>query len=279
MPRRRFLSAVNLFSAAVFAFLYAPIVIVFVNSVNADRLLLGWDGFTIDWYKTALASERVRDDFYASVQIALFSTAISLAIAVAAALWARRASARARRLFDATTYMRIILPEVVMALALFVVLRRFDVSLGVWTIVIGHVVFNSAYATVVIQARLATMTSVLEEAAADLGATPWRVFRRVTVPLLMPAIVVAALLTLTFSFDDVVTSLFLGGANTETLPVLLLGKIRLHVTPEVNAIGAGVMLITMVSFALAALVASIRFSSGVRTLTGERSLETNEVGS
>ena len=263
MPRR-LPSLTALFATLVFVFLYAPIVVVFVNSFNADPLLIGWGGFTLDWYQTAFDNERVRTDFVASVQIALLSAALSLAIAVTASLWARRASRRARRLFDATTYMRIVLPEVVLAIALFIFLRRLDLQLGLWSIVVGHVVFNSAYATVVIQARMATLTTTLEDAAADLGSPPRRVFQRVTLPLLMPAIIVAGLLTLTFSFDDVVTSLFLGGAETETLPVLLLGMIRLRVTPEVNAIGAGVMLITMVSFALAVAVATIRTSTGVR---------------
>jgi len=146
-------------------------------------------------------------------------------------------------------------------------MRRLDVTLGVTTVIIGHVVFNSAYATIILQARMATLTATLEEAAADLGASPWRVFRRVTLPLLVPAILVATLLTFTFSFDDVIVSQFLGGTNAETLPVLLLGKIRLSVTPEVNAIGAGVMLITLISFALAALVAAFR-PTGAGTLLG-----------
>ena len=95
--------------------------------------------------------------------------------------------------------MRIILPETVLAIGLFLLLRRYDVGLGVATIVIGHVVFNSAYATIVIQARMATLSETLEQAAADLGATPWRVFRRVTLPLIMPAVIVAGLLVFSFS--------------------------------------------------------------------------------
>jgi ABC-type spermidine/putrescine transport system permease subunit II len=257
-------SPAALFTAFVFVFLYLPIGVVMVNSVNADESLIGWGGFTLDWYDQALSDERVRDGFVTSVQVALLSSAISLVIAVAAGLWARRASVRARRMLDATTYMRIVLPEVVLALALFLVLTRYEIGLGIPTIVAGHVVFNSAYATLIIQARLATMGTTLEEAAADLGATPWRRFRRVTLPMLMPAVLVAALLTLSFSFDDVVTSLFLGGANAETLPVYLLGLIRVRVTPEVNAIATGVMTITLVTFALAALVVSVRGAAGVR---------------
>ncbi len=249
--RRSLPSFTAVFTGLVFVFLYLPIAIVVLNSLNADSALIGWGGFTTKWYSQAFSDSRVRNDFVTSAEVAVLATAISLVIAVSAGLWTRRASPRARRLLDASTYMRIVLPEVVTALALFLILRRYDVALGVLTIVAGHVVFNSAYATLVIQARLATMTGVFEEAAADLGAPPWRVFRRVTLPLLMPAVIVAALLTFSFSFDDVVTSLFLGGPNAETLPVLLLGLIRLHVTPEVNAIATGVTAITLVTSRLA----------------------------
>jgi len=234
------------FTGLVFVFLYLPIAIVVLNSFNADSALIGWGGFTGKWYSHAFSDQRVRGDFVTSVEVALLATGISLVIAVSAGLWGRRAGPRARRLLDASTYMRIVPPEVVTALALFLILRLYD-------------------ATLIIQARLATMTEVLEEAAADLGAPPRRVFRRVTLPLLMPAVIVAALLTLSFSFDDVVTSLFLGGTNAETLPVLLLGLIRLHVTPEVNAIATGVTTITLVTFALSAVVISLRGAAGVRT--------------
>ncbi len=176
-------------------------------------------------------------------------------------------------MLDATTYMRIILPETVLAIGLFLLLRRYDVGLGVATIVIGHVVFNSAYATIVIQARMATLSETLEQAAADLGATPWRVFRRVTLPLILPAVIVAGLLVFSFSFDDVVTSLFLGGPDAETLPVLLLGLIRLHVTPEVNAIGVLVMLTTTALLALAAILSSVRSAAGARLGPEERRIE------
>jgi ABC-type spermidine/putrescine transport system permease subunit II len=262
--------ALAAFTVLVFAFLYVPIGVVFLNAFNDDELLTRWGGFTSRWVRGAFENERVRDDFKTSLVIALFSTVLSLGLAVTAALWWRAASARLRAVLDAATYMRIILPEVVAALSLFVFFRRLDVELGAATIIAGHVVFNSAYATVIVQARLATLTSTLEEAAADLGARPSRVFFRVTLPLLMPAILVAALLTFTFSFDDVITSSFLAGSGAETLPMFLFGLVRFHVTPEVNAIGAGVMLITTVSFALAVLVVGARGDSlfGVRLRRG-----------
>jgi ABC-type spermidine/putrescine transport system permease subunit II len=261
--------ALGAFFCAVVVFLYAPIGVVVANSFNANELLTSWEGFTLDWYSQALESSRVRAAFRTSLVIAVIATVLSVAIAVAGGLWARGASARKGRVFDATTYMRIVLPEVVAALGLFVLFGRLEIALGAATIIIGHVVLNSAYATVIIQARLATLTPVLEEAASDLGARPWRVFRRVTVPLLAPAMVVAGLLVFTFSFDNVVLSDFLGGTESETLPVLLFGQARFRVSPELNAIGSGVMLVTLLGFLLALAVAGSARMAG-ETFVGRR---------
>jgi ABC-type spermidine/putrescine transport system permease subunit II len=261
-------SGLALVSLGVLALLYAPIALVAINSVNSDDSLLGWGGFTTRWYRQAVDDPDVRSGLLVSVEVALLATVLSLIVAVAAALWARGSGRRGRQFLDLTTYARIIMPETVAAIGLFLLLRRENVQLGVPTIVIGHVVFNSAYATIIIQARMATLDTTLEAAAADLGATPWRAFRRVTLPLILPAVIAAALLTFSFSFDDVVTSLFLGGPDAQTLPVLLLGMIRLHVTPEVNAIGVLVMLTTTALFGLAALMLSVRAAAGARFNAG-----------
>jgi ABC-type spermidine/putrescine transport system permease subunit II len=119
--------------------------------------------------------------------------------------------------------------------------------------VIGHTVWNSAYAAIIVQARMASLDPALEEAAADLGATPWRAFRRVTLSALMPAIIAAGLLAFTFSFDDVVTSVFLQGASNSPLPVVILGMIRFRITPEINAIGLLVMLFTVTIMSMAVI--------------------------
>lgn len=261
IPRPRLL-----FTIFVMVCLYTPIVLVVVYSVNKDVALLHWEGFTWKWYSQAFNDPDVRDAFWTSVQVALLSTALSLAIAITAGLWLRKASHRSRVWFDALTYSRIVLPEVVIAIGLFTLFDKLHIELGVTAIVLAHVVFNSAYATIIVQARFATMNESLEEAAADLGAGRWRVFRRVTLPLLMPAVIVAGLLVLTFSFDNVIASQFLGGTKAQTLPVLVLGKIRLHVTPEVNAIGAGLMVITLVTFSMAGLITMLRPTGAGRML-------------
>jgi ABC-type spermidine/putrescine transport system permease subunit II len=257
-PRLRPPRLASLFTSVVMVCLYAPIAIVLLFSLNKDPLLISWKGFTTQWYSQALNDPQVRHDLLTSLEVAALSTVISLVIAVCAGMWARTASPRARRIFDAFTYSRIVLPEVVFALGLLVLFNKLHIAYGIGAIVLGHVVFNSAYATVIIQARLAALSTTLEEAAADLGANRWRVFRRVTLPLLLPAVLVAALLTISFSFDDVIVSQFLGGNSAEPISVLLLGMIHLHVTPEVNAIGSALMLITLVSFGTAGLITLLR---------------------
>ena len=258
-------SLVAVLALVVVALLYAPIVLVVINSFNADELLVQWGGFTLTWYDEALSDQRVRSALVTSVQVAILSTVVAMALAITAALWARRLFGRRRQAFDATTFVRIILPETVFALGLFILFAQLDIPLGIPAVVVGHVVFLSAYATIILQARFATMNENLEAAAADLGAPPWRVFRRVTMPQILPAVIAGGLLIFSFSFDDVVTSLFLGGTRAETLPVLLLGLIRLRVTPEVNAIGVMVMLTTTILFAIAAGILSVRSAVGARS--------------
>jgi ABC-type spermidine/putrescine transport system permease subunit II len=259
------------FVIGAFVALYAPLVLVVINAFNKNVLLTSWAGFTWEWVKQAIDSGRVRSDFVTSAEVAIASSVLALAIAVPAGLWARTASPRGRQLLDATTYMRIVLPEIVSALGLLILFSRLHIALGIVTVVIGHVVFNSAYAIVIVQARLATMTTVLEDVAADLGARPWRVFQRVTFPFLLPALVVAWLLAFAFSFDDVITSSFLAGSGTETLPMLIFGLARFRVDPEVNAIGVGLMVITLACLGFTLLVVQGRITSSM-ILGGARSV-------
>src|SRR5205814_4959682 len=247
----------------VVIFLWSPLLIVAVNSVNRDVLLVSWHGGTTKWYHQAYQNPDVRSGLRTTLTVAALTTALSLALAVSGALWLRRASPRMRRLFDGLTYLRIMLPEVVFAVALFLLFSHFKFPLGTTAIVIGHTVWNSAYATLIVQARVSTLDPALEHAAADLGANAWRTFRRVTLPGLLPGIVAARLLAFTFSFDDVVTSYFLTGASNATLPVVLLSMIRFRITPEINAIGMLVMLFTVSMFAIG-FITITRLGRGAR---------------
>ena len=240
-------------SLLILLFMWVPLIVVAVNSFNTQTIMAGWGGFTTQWYHLAVHDQDVRTGLETTLIIAVASSILSLVVAVTGALWWRRASPRARAFYDGMIFARIILPEVVFATALFFLFLKIHFGLGLTAIVIGHTVWNSAYAAIIVQARMAGLDPALEEAAADLGATPWRTFRRVTLSALMPAIVAAGLLAFTFSFDDVVTSVFLQGAANSPLPVVILGMIRFRITPEINAIGLLVMLFTVTLMSLAVI--------------------------
>jgi ABC-type spermidine/putrescine transport system permease subunit II len=261
-------------SFAILCFLWLPLIAVIVNSFNTSTLMAGWGGATGHWYRLAFSDENVRSGLRTTLVIATLSTLVSLVVAVSGALWWRRAPRRARAVYDGFVYARIILPEVVFATALFFLFLKVHFTLGLTAIVIGHSVWNSAYATVIIQARLIDLDPALEEAAADLGATPWRAFRRVTLMTLLPAIVAAGLLAFTFSFDDVVTSFFLQGTSSSPLPIVIFGMIRFRITPEINAIGVMVMLFTvaLMSLAVTTLVAAGAVGRSARRGGGVASL-------
>lgn len=247
--RRSPVSAV--LAAMVIAFLWIPLITVLIGSFDSDSLLTGWSGATTQWYRQALTDPNVRAGFETTLIIAVFSALLSLFVALTGALWWRGARRHARLFYDGLVYARIVVPEVVFASALFFLFLKIHFTLGIPAIILGHAVLNSAYATLIIQARLMALDPALEEAAADLGATPWRAFRRVTLITLMPAIVAAGLLAFTFSLDDVVTSYFLQGTAQSPLPIVLLGLIRFRITPEINAVGVFVMLLTVTLMTLA----------------------------
>jgi ABC-type spermidine/putrescine transport system permease subunit II len=241
------------FVAGVLLFLYAPIIYVCANALNRDPTLYRWRGLTLSWFRKAFNDADVRAAFVSSTEIGVASAVLAVGIALTAALWLRGRRTGIRAAVEASTYARLVIPEVVIAVALFVFFRRLDVQLGRYTVIVGHTIFCSAVAAIILDARVLSLNTALEDAARDLGATPARVFLRATLPQLWPAILGSALLCFTFSFDNLVTSFFLAGSGVQTLPMLIFGLVRVQVTPFANAIGAGVTLITLLGFSLAAL--------------------------
>jgi spermidine/putrescine transport system permease protein len=235
--------ALYAFVVAAYAFLFAPIVYVVANSFNADPSLVGWGGATFKWYHTAWNDSLVRDAAVNSVEIAIAVTLVSATLGTITALGVQRSSRWGRMVLNATTYTRIVIPELVLALALLIFMTKIGFPRGKLSLIVGHSILDSAYVAVIVSARLANRDIFTDEAARDLGATPFRAFRRVVLPDIMPAIVAGSLLAFTFSLDDVVTSFFLNG-SVNTLPLVILSLIRFSVTPEVNAIGVMLMTVT-----------------------------------
>ncbi|MBV9227555.1 MAG: ABC transporter permease [Acidobacteriaceae bacterium] len=221
---------------SVYVFLYLPIAILGVFSFNSSKLSV-WHGFTFGWYSQVFGNPLLLESAMNSLIIASLTTLIATVIGTGAAyaLWKKRAP-----IFTSSLYLSLVTPEIVTGVSLLVffqmVFRTLRVQLGIHTVVLAHVSFCLAYVVLVVLARLRTFDATLEEAALDLGATPWDVFRLVTLPLLMPGIIAAALLCFTVSFDDYVITSLVAGVNSETLPMVIYAMARKGVSPEVNAL-------------------------------------------
>lgn len=244
--------------AAGFAFLYGPIVILATMSFNASRLVTVWGGFSTKWYAALLSDEQMLRAAQTSLAAAALSALIACVNGLLAALaLARFGAFRTRTLFAGAIYAPLVLPEVVFGLGLLLCFVALGVDRGFVTLVLAHATFTMCFATVTIYASLKDCDPSLEEAAMDLGATPFRAFARVTLPLIAPAIVSAYLLAFTLSLDDLVIASFTTGPGATTLPMRIYSQVRLGVTPEVNAIST-----LLLAFVALALTVSAIFTRG-----------------
>jgi putrescine transport system permease protein len=230
--------------AAGYIFLFAPIVSVIIYSFNESRLVTVWSGFSTKWYAALVQDGRILDAVRLSLTIAAFAATGAVVLGTLAAYALTRFGRfRSRSLLSGLVAAPLVLPEVTTGLSmllLFVLLERFTgwpQGRGAITIAIAHVTFALAYATVVIQSRLANLDPSLEEAAADLGAHPFRTFTSVVLPLIAPAIAAAWLLSFSLSLDDFVITAFVTGPGATTLPLLIFSSVKLGVSPEINALG------------------------------------------
>lgn len=223
-------------AVGLFLFLYIPILILIIFSFNESDQIGIWTGFSLRWYGELIRNEAVLSALRLSLWVAVWSTIISTFLGTLTALALERHRFWGKITYDAILYLPIIIPDIVMALSTLLFFVVLGVALSRYTILIAHVAFNISFVAIVVRARLADMSSVLEEAAADLGANEWQTFRRVTLPLLMPGVISGALLAFTLSLDDFVITFFVAGPGSTTLPVRVYSMIRFGLTPEVNAV-------------------------------------------
>jgi spermidine/putrescine transport system permease protein len=247
------------YAAFIYAFLYFPIAIIVFYSFNEGRYAMDWQGFSLQWYATAWNNPFVMEALKNSMITAGATSVLSVVIGTAAALGIERVrNAVLRQVFDALIYIAIIVPSIVIGIAtliaavsVFNLVNPFlaalsseesplKLTLGLWTVIASHVLFNLAVVVLVVRARLATLDKNLVEAAQDLYATPSGVFRQVLLPLLLPSIVAGGLLAFTFSLEDYIITSFVAGPYS-TLPIYVFASIRRGVTPEINAIGTVIL--------------------------------------
>jgi putrescine transport system permease protein len=234
-----------------FAFLYLPILLLVIYSFNASRLVTVWGGFSTEWYGALWRNEALVEAAWVTIRVALVSaTAATVLGTLAAIALARHGRFAGRPLFTGMIYAPMVMPEVITGLSLLLFFVAIGLDRGFWTIAIAHTTLGMCFVAVVVQARLATFDRALEEAAMDLGATPFRAFVSVTLPLISPAVAAGFLLAFTLSLDDLVLASFTSGPGATTLPMRIYSQVRLGVTPEINA--ASTILIGIVATGVAA---------------------------
>lgn len=226
-------------------FLYAPIAILIIFSFNASRLSARWQGFSLEWYAKLFSDEALLASTLNSLIVASVSTVLAGTLGVLTAVALERYPFRGQAGFEGLLLMPIIIPEIMMGVAMLLFFVMIGLPLSLLTMTIAHTVFNFPVVALIVRARLRKLDPQLEEAARDLGATAWAAFRRVTLPLLMPGIVGALLMAFTLSLDDFLISFFLAGVGSTTLPVKVYGMLKTTVTPEVNALSAVMVVISM----------------------------------
>jgi putrescine transport system permease protein len=251
-----------------YAFLYLPIVSVIVYSFNDSRLVTLWGGFSLRWYRSLLDSEDILSSAVLSLQIALVSATLATILGTLAGLALNRlGSFKGRTLMTGMVTAPLVMPEIITGISLlflFISLAEWvgwPMARGATTITIAHVTFSLAYVAVIVRSRLSGMDQSLEEAAMDLGGRPLRVFFDITVPAIAPAMISGWLLAFTLSLDDVVIASFVSGPGATTLPMLIFSKVKLGVTPDINALATVIILLVSAGVVTAALLTRPRSDS------------------
>lgn len=239
------------YSLIFFIFLYMPIALIVIYSFNSNPInMMIWSGASLDWYRSLFgmsnslgssamyveSTDQLLVALRTSLTIAFSTTFISTFAGTLTALALARYRFRLQGFYRVLLFMPMLMPDIVLGIALLIFFVGVGMPLGKTSIIIGHCTFLISYVFLVVSARLAGMDTRLEEASADLGASPWHTFRRITLPLILPGVVGGALLAFIISMDDLVITYFISGVDSTTLPVYIYGMIRRGIKPEINAI-------------------------------------------
>ncbi|RYE50151.1 MAG: ABC transporter permease subunit, partial [Rhizobiaceae bacterium] len=219
-----------------FAFLYIPILLLVIFSFNASKLVTVWGGFSTHWYVQMWQNEGLMDAAWITIRVGILSASIATVLGTLAALaMTRFARFPGRMLFSGMIYAPIVMPEVITGLSMLLLFVAINIDRGFWTVTIAHTTFTMCYVAIVVQSRLVTFDRSLEEAALDLGCPPVKTFFKITLPLILPAVIAGWMLAFTLSLDDLVIANFNTGPGATTLPIKIYSQVRLGVTPEINA--------------------------------------------
>jgi len=244
--RNRWLSS---FAIAIYAFLFAPIVVLVVFSFNDSRRTFVWRGFTLDWYPTLLANSDLLDSLQTSLIVAAVAVVVATILGSLLGLGLARLRFRGSGAAETLILLPMVTPEIIMGISLLIFFTHAMSGVPpIGRISLAHITFCISYVAVVVRARAVAMDPRLEEAARDLGASAWGAFRYVTLPLILPAVLAGAMLAFALSFDDLVVTAFNTGPSATTLPVAIYSAIKFGVSPQINAIST--IIVALVAIAL-----------------------------
>ena len=230
-------------SLATYAFLYVPLAVVVLFSFNDSMLNAEWVGFTTRWYARLLHDDDMLHAAANSLLIALVSSSVATVLGAMAGLAMHRYRTRWLPFLVLTP---LAMPEILLGVSLLLFFRQvLDLTLGLFSILVAHITFSIGFVAIVVRVCVAGLDESIFEAARDLGATPWSTFRRITLPLIMPALVAGFLMAFTLSIDDFVITFFVAGVGVNTLPLQIYSMIKVAVTPEVNAVSTLLMALTL----------------------------------
>ncbi len=241
-----------------FAFLYIPMIVLVIYSFNESKLVTVWGGFSTKWYGELLQNKAFLDAALVTAKVAILSSTIATILGTMAAfVLVRSGKFLGRTLFSGMIYAPLVMPEVITGLSLLLLFISIGMDRGVTTIVLAHATFSMCYVSVVVSSRMATFDTSLEEAALDLGCTPWDAFKSVTLPIIAPAVISGWLLAFTLSLDDLVIASFTAGPSSTTLPIKIYSSVRLGVSPEINALSTIMIGLVTVAVIIASLSSKI----------------------
>ena len=241
-----------------FAFFYIPILSMIVYSFNGSKLVTIWGGFSTKWYVSLFHNQQIVKAAVLSLKIALLSATLATILGTMAGIaLARFRVFRGRMLSSGLATAPLVMPEVITGISSLI----FFILLADWvgwpsvrgftTVTLAHITFSMVFVSTVVQSRMIEADRAIEEAAMDLGSRPWEVMRDITLPVISPAILSGWLLAFTISLDDVVITSFTTGPGNTTLPLLIWSKVKLGVTPDINALATLTVVIVGVGVALA----------------------------
>ncbi len=244
-----------------FLFLYGPIASLVIYSFNESKLVTVWGGWSLKWYGELFANQQIMDAAWLSLRIAAISASVAVVLGTMMAMvLVRFRRVRGKSLMTGMVTAPLVMPDVIIGLSLLLLFVAMQGLIG-WpggrgfsTILIAHITFGMAFVAVVVQSRLSDMDDAVEEAALDLGASPARVFFDITLPMITPALIAGWLLAFTLSLDDLVIASFVSGPGASTLPMVIFSKVRLGVSPDINALASLIVLVVSIGIITAALL-------------------------